>query len=111
MARAAISLPTSTAADLSAPVLSLPLTSSSSDEAAASVGPLTVVDDLGVDVLARAEHAEARTAAAGLAQLVARAPLAAGEKGVAVWTWSRLYFFLPSLRRIFSVEYLMPLPL
>ena len=81
MARAAISLPTSTAADLSAPVLILPLTSASSDEAEASVA-LLVVDDLGVDVLARAEDAEARTAAGGLAQRVTRAPLAASKKGL-----------------------------
>jgi hypothetical protein len=47
-------------------------------------GALTVVDDLGLDMLARAEHAEARAATGGLAQRVARAPLAAGEKGIAV---------------------------
>ena len=45
---------------------------------------LTVIDGLGIDVLARAEDAEARADAGGLAQRVARAPLAAGEKGVAV---------------------------
>jgi hypothetical protein len=39
IARSAISLPTSVAADLSAPVLSLPLRLWSSDEAAASVAP------------------------------------------------------------------------
>src|SRR5262249_54997543 len=75
---------------------------------------LHVVDDLGVDVLARAKDAEARTAAAGLAEREARAPLATGEKGVAVghgFYPLGLYFFLPSLRRIVSVEYLMPLPL
>src|SRR5689334_5973561 len=43
-------------------------------------GALQVVDDLGVDVLARAENAEAGAAARGLAQRVTRAPLAAGEE-------------------------------
>src|SRR5690348_9625474 len=71
---------------------------------------LQVVDDLGVDVLARAEDAEARAAGRGLAQRVARAALAAGEESFGVHRGSP-YFFLPSLRRIVSVEYLMPLPL
>src|SRR4029077_1090459 len=72
---------------------------------------LHVVDDLGIDVLARAEHAETGTAGAGLAQRVARAPLTASEKSFGFGHDDRPYFFLPSLRRIVSVEYLMPLPL
>ena len=69
---------------------------------------LPVVDDLGIDVLALAEDAQTRTAGRGLAQRMARASLAAGKQGVAV---GHGYFFLPSLRRIVSVEYLIPLPL
>ena len=49
--------------------------------------------------------------AGGLAQRIACAALAAGEKSFAVGHGCSPYFFLPSLRRIVSVEYLMPLPL
>ena len=41
---------------------------------------LTVVDDLGIDVLARAEDAEARTAVRSLTQRITRATLATGEQ-------------------------------
>src|SRR5207302_10283458 len=45
---------------------------------------LPVVDDLGVDVLARAEHAEARALTGSLAQRIACTALAAGEKSFGI---------------------------
>src|SRR5215471_7005809 len=61
-------------------------------------GGLAVVDDLGIDVLARTEHREARTAGCVGLEAIARALAALREGGDVL----DHYFFLPSLRRTYS---------
>ena len=60
-----------------------------------------IIDDLGIDVLARAEHRQDADGHCGPAKGVAVARLATLEKGFAFFM-ARPYFFLPSLRRMYS---------
>src|SRR5262249_26524576 len=69
-----------------------------------------VIDHLRVDVPRRAKHRQPRPQPACLAQLVAH-PLLAAREEFCWFVRHGGYFFLPSLRRITSSEYLMPLPL
>src|SRR5260370_29857355 len=72
--------------------------------------PGRVVDDLRIDVLGRAEDREARPVVGGAAQIRPHA-LAPTQKEGFGCCGHRRYFFLPSLRRMVSVAYLMPFPL
>src|SRR6056297_1376488 len=70
--------------------------------------PGGVVDDLGVDMTARPEYGQAGTPASPLPQRIPHplaAPLCLCALGL------HRYFFLPSLRKIYSSSYLTPLPL
>src|SRR5690606_13599588 len=69
--------------------------------------PLAIDDDLGVDVAPGAVHRQARPAAGVDAKRRAH-PLTALLEGGDL---RHGYFFLPSLRKIYSPRYLMPLPL
>src|SRR5690242_11004291 len=69
-----------------------------------------VVDDLRIDMLGRTKHREARPVVGGAAQIAPNAKSPAQKEGFG-FLGHRLYFFLPSLRRTVSVEYLIPLPL
>ena len=66
-----------------------------------------IVDHLGVDVLAGAEHRQARPPNRFLPQLEPQAVAPPVPKLLL----SAHYFFLPSLRRIVSASYFTPLPL
>jgi large subunit ribosomal protein L6 len=66
-----------------------------------------VVDHLGIDMPARAMDRKARLSGRMRTKRRAHAPAAAVEKG----EFRHGYFFLPSLRKIYSPRYLMPLPL
>src|SRR5262249_45578368 len=72
---------------------------------------LLVVDDLRVDVLRRAEHAQAWTAVGRAAQRMAHALLAPGIRNSQLRHDPLRYFFLPSLRKMNSPAYFTPLPL
>src|SRR5271154_5867325 len=74
-------------------------------------GARIVVDHLRVDVLRGAEHGQALALARRAPQRAAHAPLPP-HNSVACLGHRRLrYFFLPSLRKMRSPAYLMPLPL
>src|SRR4029079_1703627 len=66
-----------------------------------------IVDDLRIDVPARAMDRKPGLGGATRAKRGAHAAAAAVEKG----EFRHGYFFLPSLRKIYSPRYLMPLPL
>src|SRR5712692_1543114 len=69
-----------------------------------------VVDDLRVDMARRAEHRQPGATLARPPQLEAGAFAPTAEQGI--WfVRHEDYFFLPSLRRIVSSRYLIPLPL
>src|SRR3569623_2236853 len=70
-------------------------------------GAVRVVDHLGIDVLARTMHRQASPGAAPRAKrgAIAATPLFEQRKTLGH------YFFFPSLRKIYSPSYLMPLPL
>src|SRR6185437_2927455 len=72
---------------------------------------LQIVDDLGVDVLGRAEHRQTRTSASGAAQRQPHALLAPGIRNFHSRHRRLRYFFLPSLRKMNSSTYFTPLPL
>src|SRR5689334_7770075 len=72
---------------------------------------LQIVDDLCVDVLRRAEHAQARTAIGRTAQRKTDALLAPGIRNIQSRHDPLRYFFLPSLRKMNSPAYFTPLPL
>src|SRR5690606_26796593 len=65
-----------------------------------------VVNDLGIDMLAGAMYRQARPTVGARLDRGADPPPAAIEKGKLGH-----YFFFPSLRKIYSPRYLMPLPL
>src|SRR5207249_6017150 len=67
-----------------------------------------VVDHLRIDMLGRAEDAEAEPAVGRLADGAADT---GGAAFCRVVGHGSCYFFLPSLRNIFSSEYFTPLPL
>ena len=110
-ARSAISRPTAFAAStLPVPLRSL-FTASCTVEAAASTLPPVRIEHLRVDVARRAMHGQP-----GHAQLTDVLPGLEGAALTTVFGSERLmitsrYFFLPSLRLIFSSEYFTPLPL
>src|SRR4051812_6339948 len=66
-----------------------------------------IVDHLRINVLAGTMHRKPRLAGRTCAKRGANAAAAAVEKG----EFRHGYFFLPSLRKIYSPRYLMPLPL
>ena len=110
-ARSATSLPTAVAASLSEPVFSavakiLRIEAGGGRKRAA----LRVVDDLGVDMLARAKHRQTwapRRSCCATDSAAVRAGAAVGSPVIA-----HHYFFLPSLRRmVSSVVACTPLPL
>src|SRR3546814_4456169 len=68
---------------------------------------LGVVDHLGIDVLARAMHRKPRAGARARTKRGAVAPAALFEKRKTLGH----HFFFPSLRKMYSPRYLMPLPL
>src|SRR5262245_7882553 len=73
---------------------------------------LRVVDQLRIDMLARAVHREPGTSTARLRDAIAHAPGAPIEQFLQVGHDATFpYFFLPSLRRMRSLAYLTPLPL
>src|SRR5207253_2294849 len=66
-----------------------------------------VIDDLRIDVPARAMHGQPRLARGTRTKRAAHPAAATVEEGEV----GHGYFFLPSLRKIYSPRYLMPLPL
>ena len=66
-----------------------------------------IVDDLGVDVLARTVDRQARLARGARASAVRTRRRRRSKRE----SFAMAYFFLPSLRKIYSPRYLMPLPL
>src|SRR5262245_40347182 len=72
---------------------------------------LLVVDHLRIDVLRRAEYRKARAQLAGGLQRLADARPAECDFFELGSHDDTRYFFLPSLRKMRSSEYLMPLPL
>src|SRR5579871_4001469 len=72
---------------------------------------LQVIDDLGIDVLRRAEHRQARSTAAGTAHRKPDTLLAPGIRNLCSRHDRLRYFFLPSLRKMNSSTYFTPLPL
>src|SRR5260221_4446860 len=76
--------------------------------------PGGIVDDLGIDMPRRAEHRQPYSAVGRLLQMVAHPLAPAPEESIGVVrhvSLSLAYFFFPSLRRMVSSAYLIPLPL
>src|SRR4029079_12240187 len=70
-----------------------------------------IIDDLSVDVLARTEHRQPLALAGSAPERAAHAPGAPQDPVLELGHAPLRYFFLPSLRKMYSPAYLMPLPL
>src|SRR5262249_14282884 len=72
---------------------------------------LVVVDDLRIDVLRRTEHRPPRPHARGALDRPAHAALSSQNPSRDLAHRPLRYFFLPSLRKMYSLAYFTPLPL
>ena len=106
LARSASVLPTAAAPSRVAPVLPLQILVEGRGRGQRLAGG--VVDDLGIDVPARAVDRQARLARRHARASAVRTRRRRRSKRE---SFAMAYFFLPSLRKIYSPRYLMPLPL